>query len=129
MSKSIKVISRIFALAIAVTEMATFQFFYLEKKLGQGHELQLSQWRHSMANIKVYKRYLLHFYFLQDTIYMCGKKSNTHRNGQAPAIAEILQISLMTSFAPACSIKIKSLYTPVCSIKMASLYSECAVQK
>ena len=41
-SKSIKVVSRIFALALTVNEILTFEIFGLEK-VGQGHGVQLSQ--------------------------------------------------------------------------------------
>ena len=50
----------VFALALPVNVILTFEIFKLEK-LGQGHGLQVSQWRHSMANVKIYKNHMQHF--------------------------------------------------------------------
>ena len=38
-------------------------FYLLPSKVGKGHGVQLSQWRHSMATVKIYKRWFLHFWF------------------------------------------------------------------
>ena len=48
-SGSIRVIFHIFVPALTVFEILSFE------KVGQGHGKQLSQWRHSMANIKICK--------------------------------------------------------------------------
>ena len=50
-------LQHIFALALAVSEILRFQMFGLEK-VGQGYGPQLSQWRHSIVNIKSYKIYM-----------------------------------------------------------------------
>ena len=42
-----------FALACAVCEILAFGIFDRDK-VGQGHGVKLKQWRHSMANIKIY---------------------------------------------------------------------------
>ena len=60
--QSIKDESCIFVLALTVNEILTFEIFNL-KKIGQGHGLQLSEWHHFIANIKIYKRIFLHFLF------------------------------------------------------------------
>ena len=54
--KIYKSFPHIIAQAFPVNEILTFKILYLEK-VGQGHGLQLSQWRHSMANIKIIKRH------------------------------------------------------------------------
>ena len=53
-STSVKVIARIFTLALAVFEIWTFQMFDFES-LGQGHRIQHSQLCHSMANGNLYE--------------------------------------------------------------------------
>ena len=50
-SKYAKVVMLIFALALIVNE-----YNRLSKKIGQGQEVQFSQWHHLMANIKIYNR-------------------------------------------------------------------------
>ena len=42
-------------------KILTFQLFYLQK-VGQGHGIQFSQLRYSMANVKIYKRNLFTFF-------------------------------------------------------------------
>ena len=49
----IKVVPRIFAIALTISEILTLQIFTL--KVGQGHVVQFSQSCPSMANIKIYK--------------------------------------------------------------------------
>ena len=61
-SKFINLIFGIFALALIISEILTFQIFYLGK-VGHGLGVQLLQWWYSMANIKICKRYTLHFSF------------------------------------------------------------------
>ena len=51
-STSAKVISRIFAIAFAVSEMLTFKIGVPEN-LGQGHDRL--EWSYSMVNINLYK--------------------------------------------------------------------------
>ena len=43
-----------FALAFSFSRILQFQMFDLDK-VGQGHWVQISQWYHSLANIKIYK--------------------------------------------------------------------------
>ena len=52
-STSLNVIGLIFATALTVSEILTFQVCDIET-IGQGHEVQQSQWFHSMANIKLF---------------------------------------------------------------------------
>ena len=59
-SKSIKDLSDMFAVALTINEILIFEILYLEK-VGQGHGLQLSQWRHSMANIKIFSKKMRKF--------------------------------------------------------------------
>ena len=47
-----------FALALTVSEILTFIFFYIQK-VGQGHGVQFLQRRYSMANVRIHK----HHYF------------------------------------------------------------------
>ena len=61
-----KVIFNIFAPTLAIFEILTFEIFYLEN-LDQGHRVQLSQWRRSMANIKFIKA-VTHIFVLALTI-------------------------------------------------------------
>ena len=49
MSKSTKVVPFIFALALTISN-----FFFLQK-VGKGQGIQFSQWRHSLANVKICK--------------------------------------------------------------------------
>ena len=51
---SVKCKHIIFVLALIVSEILTFQIYYLEI-VGQGHGVQLLQSSNSMANIKIYK--------------------------------------------------------------------------
>ena len=61
MSKSTKVARAFFsALARAISEKLTFQICYLQK-ISQGHGVQFSKLRHSMANVKIYNSIFLHF--------------------------------------------------------------------
>ena len=53
-SESIIVVFEIFALALNVSEILTFEMLDIEK-VGQGCEVLLLNWRHSLANIKFYK--------------------------------------------------------------------------
>ena len=52
----IKVTTRIFVLALTVSEILRFQLFDLQN-LGQGHQVQ-----HSMANVNHYKSHCTRFY-------------------------------------------------------------------
>ena len=49
-----------FALALIDNEILTFQIFDFEK-VCQGRRLELSQWRHLMANLKIYKSRMTRF--------------------------------------------------------------------
>ena len=64
-----------FALALTVSEILTFEIIDLEKI---GHGVKLLHWRHSIANIKIFKHQFFHiFYFREDTT--CVHESNlTH---------------------------------------------------
>ena len=55
-----------FALALIVSEISTFEIFDL-KKVGQGHVVNSLQRHRSMANVKVYKR-LPHIFALALTV-------------------------------------------------------------
>ena len=57
-----KIVQCIFMLALTISEILTFKMFDL-KKVCHGHRVQLSQWSHSMAKIKINKRDCLHFLF------------------------------------------------------------------
>ena len=82
-----------FSLALTVSEILTVWMFYLEK-VGQGQGIQLSQWRHLMANIKIFKRHPYIFYFHQNTTYNHDSNRQTHTAmDKLPTIGEILQIS------------------------------------
>ena len=62
-------------LLLAISEILAFEIFDLEK-VGQSHGVQLSQWRHSMENMKTYKKTIFWiFVFCQDTT--CAHDSNT----------------------------------------------------
>ena len=50
----------IFYLALIVSEILAFDIFGLEK-VGQGHRVQISQWRRFMVNMKIYKSHNTHF--------------------------------------------------------------------
>ena len=63
---TIQSVSRIFALALNVSEILAFVIFDL-KKVGQDHGVQLSQWRHSMADFKIHKRLFYIIDFCRDT--------------------------------------------------------------
>ena len=62
-SKSTKVVPYMFALALTVSDILTFHIFYIQQ-VGQSHGVQFSQWRHSMADIKISKCRFLNFVFL-----------------------------------------------------------------
>ena len=51
---SIKVIARIFTIALAVSKILSYRLFHLAN-LGQGHPVEHLQWCHSMSNIDLYK--------------------------------------------------------------------------
>ena len=53
-SQSLKIVVFIFALALIVAEMLTFNMFDLEN-VSQGHQAQLLQLCHLMSNINIYK--------------------------------------------------------------------------
>ena len=57
-----------------------FKMLDLEE-VDQGHEVQLSQWRHLMAYVKIYKSRFYIFDFSQDTTYAneSNRQTNTHR--------------------------------------------------
>ena len=76
MSVSIKMCLRIFAPALTVSDLLTFKMFDLEK-VGQHQGVQLLQWHHSMANIKICINNFLHSLCSQETI--CTRESNTDR--------------------------------------------------
>ena len=60
-SKSIKVVLRIFTPALAVSEILSFQIVDLQK-IGQDHGVQLPQLGHSMTDITIYKSVPVDFY-------------------------------------------------------------------
>ena len=55
------------AFALTVSEMLTFQMFE-PANLGQDHEIQRSQWPHSIANVQFYECCSVHFYFVAFTV-------------------------------------------------------------
>ena len=75
--KSTNVISCIFALALTVFEILTFEIFDLEK-VGQGHRVQHWHCRRQIANVKIYKRNFLHFWF-SPRFDPCERLSQTDR--------------------------------------------------
>ena len=79
MLKSTNVISYSFALALTVFEILTFEIFDLEK-VGQGNAVQHWQCRRQIANVEIYKRRLLDFYFRQDLT--CANDYYTHTRTQ-----------------------------------------------
>ena len=60
-SNSKKVVPCIYAPIPIVSELLTFQIFDLEK-VGQCHRVQLSQWCHSITNVKILKRNFVTFF-------------------------------------------------------------------
>ena len=60
----------IFALALTIWEILTFQMFYLEN-LGQGHKVHHLQLCHSAVNINLYNNHSMHFYayFIYSILY------------------------------------------------------------
>ena len=51
---------------LCTVSIHTFDF----QKVGQGHGSQLSQWRHSMANVKIYKH---HFFYILQKYDLCER--------------------------------------------------------
>ena len=58
------VVSYIFAIALTVSEILTFKIYF--ENVGQDDEVQLSPWRHSMLNIRLY---YLHPFAVSFSIY------------------------------------------------------------
>ena len=71
------VISCSFALVLTVFEILTFEIFDLEK-VDQGHGVQHWQCRSQIANVKIYKRHILHFWF-STKFDLCECLSQTDR--------------------------------------------------
>ena len=73
-----------YSLALNISEILTFQIVYLQK-VGQGHEVQFSQWGHSMANIKIYKSRSVYFYvssnlFRDINVFICYLRNSRSRS-------------------------------------------------
>ena len=54
----------LFAISNGFRDINGLNFWPL--KVGQGHEIQSLQWRHSMANIKIYKHLFTFFIFAEE---------------------------------------------------------------
>ena len=77
-----------------VSEILTFEILDLEN-VGQGHEVLLLQWRHSMANIKMKTSFFtcLMFIKIQPVITnVRDKDTHTERTIKANAIGEIADL-------------------------------------
>ena len=64
---------------LTISAILTLKMFDLEN-LGQGHGVQLSQLPHSMANIKIYKRHLLHVGFFAQIRPVVIQVTHAHKN-------------------------------------------------
>ena len=95
-SKSTKVVARIFVLDLIVLKMLTFRIFFTSK-VGKGRGLELSQRRHLMANVKMYKSHFFTFLIFVNIRHVRTKVTDRHTDtviDKFLAIGEILQICL-----------------------------------